>query len=58
MDSEYLNRTIEHLLKQKAEHDVKFAGVALHAGCLARFDQAIDKLRKERDKALEAASDK
>jgi SOS response regulatory protein OraA/RecX len=55
MDREYINRTIENLKKERAVHDQKFASNVAHQGCLPRFDQAIENLRKELEK-LESKS--
>lgn len=47
VDKEYLSRTIDHLEREKHEHNKKFAGNALHEHCLPRFDTAITKLKEE-----------
>jgi|GEM_PF-2317311 len=54
VDKEYLNRTIDHLEKEKQEHDKKFAGNAHHKNCLPRFDAAIAKLKDELSKVNQA----
>lgn len=50
IDKEYLIRTIDLLLREKSEHDKKFAGNPHHKDCLPRFDKVIDQLTLELDK--------
>jgi len=50
VDRNYLQNTIQKLLDEKSVHDQKFAGQAVHAGCLPRFDEAVRRLQMELDK--------
>lgn len=50
VDKEYLVRTIDHLEREKKEHNKKFAGNPKHEHCLPRFDTAINQLTLELDK--------
>ena len=47
MDRMYLKNTIEHLERERAAHDQKYAENPAHTKCLPNFDAAIDKLKKE-----------
>ena len=50
VDREYLIRIIDHIERERSEHDRKFAGNPKHANCLPRFDTTIAKLKEELQK--------
>jgi len=54
VDKEYLERTIALLRQERARHPIKFAGHAVHEGCLPRFDEAIRRLEEELRKLAES----
>ncbi len=56
IDREYLVRTIDHLEREKHEHNTKFAGNPKHEHCLPRFDTAIGKLKEELAKVTQERS--
>jgi hypothetical protein len=43
----YLKECIERIKREAAVHDEKFAGAAVHQGCLERFAKVIAALEKE-----------
>jgi len=48
----HIKGLIRNLESEKAVHDTKFAGNALHTDCLKRFDNVLDQLKDELQKLL------
>ncbi len=48
----HIKGLIRNLESEKAVHDTKFAGNALHTDCLKRFDQVLVQLQEELAKLL------